>query len=197
MKKITCIIVDDEKEARDRLEHLLKMLDDIEILEKEGNSGIAVKKITELKPDIAFLDIEMPGKSGLEIVEEVRANHIFPTFIFVTGYNQYTLKAIKKAAFDYLLKPVDIDELRETIERFKKQSLAISSENTDNNIYNLSDREKEIIKLIVQGKTSKEIGEQLFLSKHTVDDYRRKILEKTDLKSSTQLVDFAHKNNLI
>ena len=65
-----------------------------------------------------FIDIEMPRINGFEIIKIIRKAGVFPTFIFVTGYNQYAIKAIRNAAFDYLLKPVDIDELKEAIIRF-------------------------------------------------------------------------------
>lgn len=201
MKKITCIIVDDEREARDRNEYLLKMFKEIRIIAKIGDSDIAITKIIKHKPDIVFLDIEMPRKNGFDIVKEVKQNNIFTTFIFVTAYNQYAVTAIKKAAFDYLLKPIDIDELKETIERYKSdRKITISTQangETKVKLVELSNREKEIIRYIVKGKTSKEISEIIFLSKNTIDTYRRNILKKTGLKSTTELICFAIKNGLV
>ena len=69
-----------------------------------------------------FTDVEMPRKSGFDVVKEVKEVDIYPTFIFVTGYDQYAIKAIKNAAFDFLLKPVDVDDLNETIVRFKTKN---------------------------------------------------------------------------
>ena len=143
----------------------------------------------------------MPRKNGFDIVKEVKQNNIFTTFIFVTAYNQYAVTAIKKAAFDYLLKPIDIDELKETIERYKSdRKITISTQTngeTKVKLVKLSNREKEIIRYIVKGKTSKEISERIFLSKNTIDTYRRNILKKTGLKSTTELICFAIKNGLI
>ncbi|MCK4663593.1 MAG: response regulator transcription factor [Bacteroidales bacterium] len=201
MKKITCIIVDDEKEARDRAEDLLKMFKEIRIIAKEGDTDIAIKKIIQQKPDIVFLDIEMPGKNGFDIVNEIKENNISPKFIFVTGHSQYTIKAIRNAAFDYLLKPIDIDDLKETIERYKNSKKIDISYETNGvkkvKIVDLSEREKEIIRLIIKGKTSKEISELLFISKNTVDTHRRNILEKTGLKSTNELICFVIKKGLV
>ncbi len=200
MKKIKCIVVDDEKEARDRFEYLLSKFEEINIIATEGNPDIAIEKIMQQKPDIVFLDIEMPKKNGFDVVKEVRENNFDPVFIFVTGYNQYAIKAIKKEAFDYLLKPIDIDELKETIERYKNgQKIAVDTKLngiSQTILIQLSEREKEIIRLIVQGKTSKEIAEFLCISKNTVDTHRRSILNKTKLKSSSELIVFAIEKGL-
>jgi len=191
MQDIKSIIVDDEREARDRLSELLKKVEGVVISDSVGDPEIAIRKIIKLKPDIVFLDIEMPGMNGFEVVHEVRSNLIYPTFIFVTGYDQYTIKAIKNAAFDYLLKPIDIDELKESLERYRKEKkLKLDPETIKSKFQNtpLTDREIEIIQLLIQGKTSKEIAEELFISKNTVDTHRRNILEKTNLNSTAELI---------
>ena len=115
---INCIIIDDEQEACDRFESLLSKIPGVEVTAKENNPEKGIKEVIKLFPDIVFLDVEMPGKSGFDVVSEIREMKVFPTFIFVTGYNQYAIKAIRNAAFDFLLKPVDIDELKEAINRF-------------------------------------------------------------------------------
>jgi len=191
MQDIKSIIVDDEREARDRLSELLKKVEGVVISDSVGDPEIAIRKIIKLKPDIVFLDIEMPGMNGFEVVHEVRSNLVYPTFIFVTGYDQYTIKAIKNAAFDYLLKPIDIDELKESLERYRKEKkLRLDPETIKSKFQNtpLTDREIEIIQLLIQGKTSKEIAEELFISKNTVDTHRRNILEKTNLNSTPEII---------
>jgi DNA-binding NarL/FixJ family response regulator len=191
MQDIKSIIVDDEREARDRLSDLLKKIEGVIILDSEGDPEIAIRKIVKFKPDIVFLDIEMPGMNGFEVAHEVRSNLINPTFIIVTGYDQYTIKAIKNAAFDYLLKPIDIDELKESLERYRKEKkLKLDPVTIKTKFQNipLTDREIEIIQLLIQGKTSKEISEILFISKNTVDTHRRNILEKSNLKNTPELI---------
>ncbi len=184
MKKITTILVDDEKLALNRMSDLLKLFPNVEILHKEFTPETAIERIVKTKPDIVFLDIEMPGMTGFSLIEEVRKHFIFPTFVIVTAFNQYAIKAIKKEAFDFLIKPVDIDDLRSCLERYDHNQNHFP--HIDNS--NLSEREKEIARLICHGKTSQEIADILFISKNTVDTHRRRILEKLGVKSTAELI---------
>ena len=183
---IKVVVVDDEKRALNRMKVLLGNFKDIELLEQIDNSTDAINYIVKNEPDLVFMDIEMPGISGLEIAEEINKNHLDTKIVFITAYEHYAIKAIKKGAFDYLLKPVNIDELKETFERYKAKWQS-----------NLSKREFEIIRLIGKGKNSKTIGEELFISRHTVDTYRRAILEKTNCTNAAELISYAARNNLI
>ena len=198
MKTINCIVIDDERNSRDRLIILLQKFEEVKIVGFEGDPEKGIDLVCEKEPDIVFIDVEMPRKTGFDVVKEVREKGCNPTFIFVTGYNQYAIKAIKNDAFDYILKPVDIDELKNSIERFKKVHKKIIPTQDDNQISldDLSSREKEILKLLVQCKTSKEIGEELFISKNTVDTHRRKILEKTGAKNTQELILYASEHEL-
>jgi len=184
--KIKTVIVDDEVRALRRMEILLKNFQEIEVLELLYDADRAIEFIIENEPDIAFLDIEMSGKTGLEIAEEINKNVLHTKIVFVSSHDHYAIKAIKNHAFDYLLKPVDIDDLKATIERYKAQMLS-----------HLNRREYKVISLIAKGKSSKEIGNILHISHHTVDTYRRKILEKTECKNAAELIMYATKNNLI
>ena len=115
----------------------------------------------------------------------------FPLLFLLPDYNQYAIKAIRNAAFDYLLKPVDIDELKEAIIRFGVSQNEQSKKFLPSKLkkeYNLTDREIEIVNYLLEGKSSAEIAEKLFLSKHTVDTHRRNIIEKMRLKSTNELL---------
>jgi DNA-binding NarL/FixJ family response regulator len=171
MKKFSCILVDDDPLAIDRLESLLLLTKATSSILKICDASKAVCLILSQRPDVVFIDVEMPCKSGFAIVDEVRSKLFFPSFIFSTAYNQYAIKAIKAEAFDYLLKPIDLDELNETIHRyFNRHKKVQLPENCC-----LTTREREVVELVAEGKTSREIGETLHLSKHTVDTHRRKI----------------------
>lgn len=175
MKTIRCVLVDDDPRALDRMESLIKMMINIEVTSKFTSPEEAAMQLPHTDPDILFLDVEMPVMSGFELLKEIHKQNCYPKTIFVTGFDRYAIKAIKAEAFDYLVKPIDIDELKETIQRFveKKQSNGLQG------FKNLSDREREIMQLVALGKTSREIGEILFISKHTVDTHRRNIQKKT------------------
>jgi len=169
----------------------VQKVDGIDVLSKETTAEKGIKAVAELFPDLVFLDIEMPGKSGFDIVSDIREQVLSPTFIFVTGYDQYAIKAIRSAAFDYLLKPVDIDELRETIIRLDitlKNRGKINLPQKLKTQYSLTDREIEIIIHLLEGKSSKEIAERLFISKHTVNTHRRNILGKMGVRSTGELL---------
>ncbi|WP_422104048.1 response regulator [Winogradskyella sp.] len=184
--KIKTIVVDNEARALNRMKLLLSHFEELELLECIDDANKAVDKVLRLQPDLVFMDIEMPGKSGLELAEDINKNYLDTKIVFVSAYDHYAIKAIKNSAFDYLLKPVSIDELKTTIERYKAKLQT-----------NLTKREFEIIRLIGKGLNSKAIGEALFISRHTVDTYRRTILEKTGCINSAELISYATKNNLI
>jgi two-component system LytT family response regulator len=120
------IIIDDERLARQELKNLLAVHKEIEVIAECNNAESAKEKIAELNPDVIFLDIQMPGKTGLELIEEVSA---LPDVVFVTAYDEYAIKAFEVNAYDYLLKPVSPERLAETI---KKLTLKESSERKEN-----------------------------------------------------------------
>jgi len=193
MNKLNCILIDDEQEAIDRLESLLIKFDFVNVLEKICIPEEAVEKIVEQKPDLVFVDVEMPRKTGFDIIEEVRKQNVNPKFIFVTGYNQYAIKAIRIAAFDFLVKPIDIDELKDALNRFYKRQITNETHGIPVDLiekYNLTEREVEIINYLMVGKSSKEIAEELNLSKLTIDAHRKHILEKTKFHSTAELIGF-------
>ncbi len=117
------IIVDDETRARSLLRKMLnEYCPDIEVIADCEDLPGGVKAIRKLKPDVVFLDIEMPGYSGLEILDFFDENDISFSIIFVTAYNNYAIKAFKLSAVDYLLKPVEPDDLEQAIERLKRRN---------------------------------------------------------------------------
>lgn len=120
MNKIRAILVDDEESARDVLENLLlRFCTDVTVVAKCGNVPEAVEVIKAEKPDLVFLDIEMPQYAGFEIVQFF--TDIPFEIIFVTAYDQYAIRAFEMAAIDYLLKPVDIERLKLAVSRVQQQ----------------------------------------------------------------------------
>ena len=116
MKKnnITAVIVDDEKLAREITKNYLTEFPEIEVLAECGNGFDAIKKINELKPDIVFLDIQMPKISGFEMLELLDQP---PIVIFTTAYDQYAIKAFEVSAVDYLLKPFSAERFNEAVKK--------------------------------------------------------------------------------
>lgn len=114
------LIVDDEPEVRELITILLRSKGDVELVGEASNVDEALELTIAKKPDLILLDIQMPGKDGFMFLEELRDNKLFPGVIFVTAFENYAIKAIKNAAFDYLLKPIDKAELFGSINRFRE-----------------------------------------------------------------------------
>ncbi|MEQ9165785.1 MAG: LytTR family transcriptional regulator DNA-binding domain-containing protein [Fulvivirga sp.] len=112
--KINCIIIDDEKLARELLIEFLEPYTDIEIVAECSNGKDAVEKINDLKPQLIFLDVQMPGMDGFDVLENLDHR---PFVIFTTAYDQYAIKAFDKSAIDYLLKPLDEERFRLAVQR--------------------------------------------------------------------------------
>jgi two-component system, LytTR family, response regulator len=117
---IRTIIVDDERLAIQGLELRLEAFDDVEIVERCANGREAIRAIKTLKPDLVFLDIQMPGFDGFSVVSGL-ADIEPPLFVFVTAYIEHALKAFEAHAVDYLMKPVDEDRLAATLERVRQR----------------------------------------------------------------------------
>jgi two-component system LytT family response regulator len=113
------LIVDDERLARQRLEDLLGKEPGVSIVGTAENGEAAVDAIAQLRPDLVFLDVQMPGKTGLDVVREVGPDTM-PATIFVTAYDQYALKAFELAAVDYLVKPFDDERFEQAFRRARK-----------------------------------------------------------------------------
>jgi two-component system LytT family response regulator len=134
------IIVDDEEKAINNLETLLKNFPQVQIVDKSTDPEKALGKILIQKPDLLFMDIQMPDKTGFEIVAEVYRSGLKPEIIFVTAYDKFAITAIRYAAFDYLLKPPSHEELKNSLDRLMEKT-------------NESDKDEQI-KMLIE-KTSK------------------------------------------
>jgi two-component system, LytTR family, response regulator len=115
------LLIDDERLARQELKNLLAPYSEIQIVGEANNAETAIESIKQLKPDVIFLDIQMPGKNGFELLEEISG---VPEIIFVTAYDEYAIRAFEINALDYLLKPVQASRLSETVKKiFSKEHL--------------------------------------------------------------------------
>jgi two-component system, LytTR family, response regulator len=117
---IRALIVDDELHARDELEALLQETGAFSVAGKCGHAIEALQAIKREKPDVVFLDIQMPGISGLELLSMID-EEVMPVVVFVTAYDNYAIKAFEENAFDYLLKPVGEQRLAKTLVKLRKR----------------------------------------------------------------------------
>ena len=121
------LVIDDERLARKELISLLNDYPKIEIVGEAMNADDALEKITTLKPDLLFLDIQMPGKNGFELLESL---DVTPKVIFTTAYDEYALKAFEVNALDYLLKPIRKERLEECIQKITKDDIVEKAESS-------------------------------------------------------------------
>lgn len=118
------IIVDDERLARKELQSLLAKFPNVEVIAECDSAQTALIEIERQKPDLVFLDINMPGKDGFALLEEL---NFIPEIIFVTAYDEYAIKAFEVNALDYLLKPIQTDRLEEAINKFNSPQVVENS----------------------------------------------------------------------
>ncbi len=128
---IQTLIVDDERLAREGLKNLLKDFPEIQIIGEASNADEALDMIDKLKPQLLFLDIQMPEKTGFDLLEELIET---PAIIFTTAYDEFAIKAFEVNAMDYLLKPVQKDRLGEAIQKARKQLEELRSERLRNKL---------------------------------------------------------------
>jgi DNA-binding LytR/AlgR family response regulator len=115
------LIVDDEQLAREELCFLLEQVGDIEIVGQAGDGPSALRLAGEAKPDLLFLDVQMPGFTGFEVARRLVQADVLPQVVFVTAFDQYAVDAFTVNAVDYLLKPVDLDRLEQTLEKVRRR----------------------------------------------------------------------------
>jgi DNA-binding LytR/AlgR family response regulator len=125
MSTLRVLIADDELPARNKMSRLLQKMDDVEVVYMAENGLDALENIHTHKPDLVFLDIEMPGMNGLEVAENIETEPM-PAVVFATAYSEHAIKAFEVNAIDYLLKPFNEDRLRLTIEKVQENRSASS-----------------------------------------------------------------------
>src|SRR3989337_2344413 len=113
---LKAIIIDDERLARTELRKLLQEFPEVEVIDEAANAEEGLSKIESLHPDIIFLDIQMPGKTGFDLLAELDR---IPQVIFTTAYDEYALKAFEVNALDYLLKPIEPKRLADAIQKLQ------------------------------------------------------------------------------
>ncbi len=131
------LIVDDERLARTELKRLLTPFKEINVVGEAVNAEDALEKISELRPELLFLDIQMPGKTGFEMLEELDS---VPAVIFTTAYDEYAIKAFEYNALDYLLKPIEPKRLEESIKKLLEKSRKKAAIEADKEILTETDQ---------------------------------------------------------
>ncbi|EEX95450.1 putative two-component response-regulatory protein YehT [Vibrio orientalis CIP 102891 = ATCC 33934] len=124
---LSALVIDDELLAREELTELLEETGHIEVIDQASNAIEGLKKINQLKPDVVFLDIQMPQITGIELLGMLDPDTM-PKVVFVTAYDEFAIQAFEDNAFDYLLKPVDTCRLDKTVQRLLKSQLTVNKQ---------------------------------------------------------------------
>lgn len=133
MNKVKCIVVDDEKLAREGVALLLSQSTNFDVLDLCANGKQAIESILHYEPDLVFLDIQMPDMNGFEVLKHLPTDKL-PIVIFITAYNKYAIKAFEASAFDYLLKPFDDERFYKVLERAKNYHVLINKNKHQQNV---------------------------------------------------------------
>lgn len=207
--EIKIVLADDHKILRDGLRNVIEKNSNLKVIAEAQDGREAVKLCEELKPDVVVMDVSMPGLNGVEATQQII--HENPA-IKIIGLSMHSNKRFitgmfKAGAYGYLLKDSDSDELITAIKTVARNQKYVSQKisgiilnefmaSLPEEDSELSSREKEILQLIAEGKSSKDIGVILFLSSKTVDAHRKNIMDKLELRTIPELTKYAIKSGL-
>ena len=215
---IKVLLVDDHQIFRDGILSLFTDIRDIRIVGVASSAKEALEKIKLLNPDLLLLDISMPEMSGLDLMEQIKLIKKDLKILVLSMYTreEYIAHAVRAGAKGYLAKQDTTKEeltkaIREIMNNKEYFSESISSimksyfletaRNPENNrqkeIYKITTREREVLKLVVEGLSNQEIADKLYVNIRTVETHKTNILQKLQLKNSVDLVKFAIKNKLL
>jgi DNA-binding NarL/FixJ family response regulator len=208
------MLLEDHKMVRQGLVALLQDAPEIEIVAEAGDGRTAVNLAESHRPDVALLDISMPGMNGLEAAQKIREVSPNTRLLFLTMYadDEYIIQALRFGGTGYVLKDADAGTLIEAIRRVHRGESYLSPEVSQTiirrvindepepagNIHeNLTTRERQILQLIAESKTNREIGERLRISIKTVQTHRANLMNKLDIHDQTSLVKYAIRHGLV
>lgn len=215
MAPIRVLVVDDHTLIRQGIVGLLASQGDIEVVGEAGSGQEAMVATIELSPDVVLMDVTMPGISGLDAAAEIKRRRPDVRVLMLTIHDRedYLFQALRAGASGYVLKGADVQDLLAAVRSAARGEvylypgvtkalvadyLRLLRGGADRTTYDgLTDREREILHLIAQGKTTPEIAAELFLSPHTVQSHREHIMTKLDLHSKAALIKYAIAKGLI
>lgn len=214
MASIRVVIADDHAILRDGVRALLQLADDIEVVGEAADGAEAIEACRRLRPDLVLMDIAMPGLGGLEATLQIRKELPDVKVLVLSQYEdrEYVRRFLKLGVAGYVLKKtagaelvtavraaargglvLDPDVAREAM-REREEPVADSAADPYDT---LTDREKQVLKLVAEGKSNKEVAELLDISVKTAMSHRGRIMEKLDLHSRTDLIRFALRRGVI
>ncbi|MBE5321896.1 response regulator transcription factor [Pedobacter sp. MR2016-19] len=209
MNKLLTVIVDDHPIVIEGLKTLLKNEDNLEIVGGFSNGAQLLSYLNRNPVDLILLDVTLPDIGGMELCQMIKAQFSATTILILSNHTERSIimQTIQNGASGYLLKNSSLDELRQCIAEavkgnicYSKEVVEIISRPTKNQLRNtpqLTRREKQILSLLAQGKTSQNIAQEFFLSPLTVDTHRRNLIQKFEVKNVAELIAAAHQQQLL
>lgn len=205
------LIADDHSIVREGLKQILKEVISNAVIDEAINGDEALEFIKKQEYDFVIMDISMPGKSGLDVLNIIKEREIVSKILVLTMHpqEQYAIRALKLGASGYLCKSSLYEELAIAIKTILNGKRYISTSLAESILFDsledrnksphekLSERQFQIMRMLANGKSVSEIASQLFISDKTVRTHRIRILEKMNLKNNAELIVYALKNNLI
>jgi DNA-binding NarL/FixJ family response regulator len=212
MGKISVLICDDHRVVREGLQKILDACPDVQVVGEASNGLEAVRRIGELKPNVVLLDLSMPMLSGLEVARRIRKEQPSTKIVILSMHEEeeYALKMVRAGVSGYLIKDSAARDVIEAIRsahvgkaffspeisKVLAESYRDATREIDDPYDRLNNREKEILQLIAEGHTNKEIAGLLFISPKTVDNHRTHLMRKLNVHSAAELVLFATRRGL-
>lgn len=212
---IKIVIADDHAVLREGLRLLLETQENISVVGEAVDGRQVVELVRQLNPDVVLMDISMPELNGIEATRQIKANHpaVKVVILSIHGTNEHIFRSFEAGANGYLLKESTSKEVVAAVcaayagHRYLSQQITESVvddylQQRQTNTFQspltlLSSREREVLQLVAEGKTSAEIAGILYISPKTVDTYRSRLMQKLDIKDIPNLVRFAIQNGLI
>ncbi len=209
---IKVMLADDHVLIREGIRQLLEFDGAIEVIDEANDGNECLEKLNKVKPDILLLDINMPKKNGIEVLEEIKNNNMNVKVLILTVHNEveYLLKAVDIGVDGYILKDTESNELKKAIisivngESYIQPNLIpalnsklVSRDKDKDKIDSLTNREMEVLICVANGMFNREIADELSISERTVKNHVTNIFKKIDVADRTQAAVFAIKNDII
>jgi len=211
---ITVFLAEDHRMVREGFRLLIETQSDIKVIGEAGNGREAVRQVAKLNPDVVLMDIEMPELNGIEATRQITEASPLTKVIILSMYStpQHISRAFKAGARGYILKESAGDDVIKAIQTVQSGKIFMCNEisevvvsqyvkdnrmeDIDDPLARLSDREREILQLLVEGKSNTKIAELLFLSPKTIETYRSHLMQKLGIGDLPTLVKFAIRHGI-
>jgi DNA-binding NarL/FixJ family response regulator len=210
MEPIRILLVEDQTLMRQGLRTILSLEPGMEVVGEAADGEAGIRQALGLRPDVILMDVQMPGMSGIEAIAAICAVWPEARIIILTtfGRDEYVFQGIRAGAVGYLLKDAPADDLVQTIRRIHAGEVFIQPEIASRLLRELitpqdwlaeplSEREREVLVLVAQGYSNREIAERLVLAEGTVKNHVSNILGKLQVENRTQAADIARRHGLI